>query len=267
MNNLSILIFSKDRAMQLELLLRSIGRYYPQVENVYVSYKASDPDFLKGYEKLFNIYPFLWLQPVHQNDFEISTRVLLNDFNTEFTLMLCDDSVFVNRPNFDFDVMPAGVKCISLYLHPGVDYSFGQDQPMPRPTLISAYGCLLWCWALQPPKSDWGYPHNVAGHIYPTAYIRDIVNKHRFQGVNSLESVMSWPIENRDIRTPYMMCYDKQIVVGMALNCVQEEYQGNNLAKQYSLEELNDRYLNGQRIIHNFEQSNMTIGNYEITFV
>jgi len=274
---ITAIIFTKDRAMQLDLLLRSIKRYSPDISEIFISYNYSSEDFLNAYANVARDYfkdvvPYdHWINQSLEG-FKNALMISLGQSKNENILMLCDDSVFINEWTMP-ENFPPQVKCISLYLHPRVNWSFGQGEKIKIPKLetFNDYPHCekwQWDWTKQDRHLDWGYPHNVAGHIYRKAYISEIVNKLDFDGVNSLEGKMSWPAWKRKRDTPYMMCFDYQPLVGMALNVVQTEIdEKNNLAvSQYSIEELNKRYLTGERIVNNFKQVNATIGNYELDF-
>ena len=51
---MNVIIFSKDRAAQLDLLLRSIEKNFakPYYQNVTVIFRASNQSFVDGYKKL-----------------------------------------------------------------------------------------------------------------------------------------------------------------------------------------------------------------------
>ena len=51
------IVFSKDRAAQLDLLLKSIEKNGKDVFQIKVIYASSEISFEKGYEKLIDKYP------------------------------------------------------------------------------------------------------------------------------------------------------------------------------------------------------------------
>jgi hypothetical protein len=55
MININSIIFSKDRASQLHLLINSLYKNAPGIFNLNVLYTFSNEDFEKGYEKLKEI--------------------------------------------------------------------------------------------------------------------------------------------------------------------------------------------------------------------
>ena len=60
---ITAIIFSKDRAVQLDFQLTSLNRHSGGIFDIYVLYEYSNPDFKNGYEKLISKYPSLnWVQ-------------------------------------------------------------------------------------------------------------------------------------------------------------------------------------------------------------
>ena len=55
------IVFSCDRAAQLDLLLRSIERNAPGVFDLTITYNASNNDFLAGYDALQRERPGRWM--------------------------------------------------------------------------------------------------------------------------------------------------------------------------------------------------------------
>ena len=55
---MNIIIFSKDRACQLDLFLRSLKKYFKEFEelNFNILYTYSNDKFKIGYDKLFTIH-------------------------------------------------------------------------------------------------------------------------------------------------------------------------------------------------------------------
>lgn len=91
----NLIIFSKDRACQLHLLLESIDVYSNGLfDRVSVIYKASSEDFALGYDKIkkqFNTVVF-----TKEVDFYNDTLNSI-DNRYEFTTFMVDDDVFYNK--------------------------------------------------------------------------------------------------------------------------------------------------------------------------
>lgn len=87
-----VLIFSKDRAAQLDLLLRSIQRHAPCIySTVTVLYRGTNQAFSQGYTRCFSEHAPTKF--VLETDFEADTRRWLS-FAGEHVSFLVDDDVF-----------------------------------------------------------------------------------------------------------------------------------------------------------------------------
>lgn len=91
------LIFSKDRAAQLDLLLRSIDRYAPgRFTSVSVLYETSDfrGPFSEGYSSRHSYLPACGGVWIRQSDFDEDVRGWLRAAPTGTVCFLVDDDVF-----------------------------------------------------------------------------------------------------------------------------------------------------------------------------
>ena len=122
---MNIIVFSKDRAMQLDLCLRSIKKYVEHQE-VIVILAWSDPKYLDGYSKLLDRHRDVFF--IKQGNFKRTLKITVEDCGHHFVTMV-DDSIFVReftKDNFinlfvnmeTFD----SIKCASLMLSPKIDY-------------------------------------------------------------------------------------------------------------------------------------------------
>lgn len=86
------LVFSKDRACQLDLLLRSIDRHAPDVyRSLSVLYTASSAKLMRGYAVAFAEHAHVKF--VLEHDFEAQTRKWLSLANGPVSFLV-DDDVF-----------------------------------------------------------------------------------------------------------------------------------------------------------------------------
>lgn len=264
-----IIIYTSNRAMQLDLLLRSMERfidgYDPQ--KVWVFYKP--PLHWHGYIEIGNKYPGLNFWP--QNNFRRDLKNLTKQIKSKYVLGLCDDYIFINPLKIDIYYVIGDYskellrrKCVNLWLTQGMDFCFSQDRKMETPSYhYKDTDCFWWDWTkIKDPKSDWGYPHNVAGHIYRTDYFLQMLRwsdlmsfrvSQRYplfvhwQGLNTLEMAMNrW----RRKSTPYMAGLFKQTLLHIAVNTAQNEYMFNQVGEK--LEQTQDAlagaYLKGYQI-------------------
>jgi len=258
---MQITIFSKDRPAQLDLLLRSMKQFLGFPYTLAVSYKASNREFAEGYKKI-DLGSGKWFL---QEDFKESIKYICPE--SGLILNLCDDDVVIN-PLDELDLMYETlfqydqIKCFSLRLTPSSSFSFAHNRPMPPPDLKCYRDFFVWDWTLNEKWSDWGYPHNLAGHVYRAKYFKQILewskvmslrisrkkglNWVNWDSFNSLEGAMArWPRK----ATPLMAGFYKQILFNPAVNRTQTELMNRvGKANHQSLNALNHKFLAGYRI-------------------
>ena len=241
------IIFTKNRAMQLDLLLRSMQLNVPDYdpEKITIFYNIDSREMRQSYLILKSRFPDMKWRV--QNNFKKSLKDIINNVKTDYVLGLCDDLVFINYDNlfFPYDINPT--KCQNLFLTPDSNWNFAQNKIMIPPKIIYIGNDLyVWNWTeIKDRKCDFAYSHNIVGHIYRTKYFQELLkwshlmsweislkrglNFINWNGVNSLESAMSrW----RRKSTPYMICTKKQILLHVAVNTVQTEWKGNEVGNK-----------------------------------
>ena len=88
---MQILIFSKNRAQQLNLLLKSLYKNAPQFPDISVIHTWSSEQFKLGYDKLIKIYPDVKF--VVENGFRNTTLQVIEK-STELICPMVDDDIF-----------------------------------------------------------------------------------------------------------------------------------------------------------------------------
>lgn len=231
------IIFSKDRAMQLDLLLRSMhfytGRQYQSQVNVL--YTASTAKFVEGYGILKKLHPEVRF--ILQNDFKVDFENLI-DSDAEFVGTLCDDDVFVNKFKLTPAIKYEGVVNYSLRLHPQMSYCYNLDLPM-KPTHK-----VNWQWGAQ--KHDFGYPFSVSGTVWQKNILIELIKPVYYYHPNSLEDYFD---HSRPIKYPLLCCNSVNSTVNIPSNMVQRTHY-NRTMNNYTVEELNNKLLQGFCIDH-----------------
>jgi hypothetical protein len=246
MKRLNVIIFSRDRACQLDLLLRSILEFVEGREQIRFSilYKASSSDYELGYEMLKDMFPMFHFVDEQDSflDFKIQTMVLI-DRSIPLLMFLVDDDLFKN--SFSLDDPPVRafendrrIMCLSLRLGQHIKHCYPVDQPVPTPDFQSEY---VWEWKGKP--GDWGYPMSLDGNIYHTAKMLPLLKYISFQNPSALESVLA--SDPPDI--PLMNCYPESRILNLPVNKVQRVF--DNRSGNLDPAELNDAFVNrNQRI-------------------
>lgn len=227
---MNVIIFSKDRACQLDLLLRSM----PEGLHPIIIYTASTPQFSDGYDKVNGIL-------IYENDFK-SDLLRTIDISDPHIMFLTDDDVFINpfpeqSPQMTEFIKSSHIACLSLRLNPDLRYCYTLNRAMRKPNIKK-----LNTWEWMRADADFGYPMSLDGHIFRTSDILPLLQTLDYYNPNTLEGQLA----RHPINRPKMMCFDKSIIVNNPVNRVQSTVANRhgNITAEY----LNEQWLAGRRI-------------------
>ncbi len=238
---IQIIIFSKDRALQLELLLRSMKEYFLGLENyrVNVLYTYSNENYRLGYEKLKKIHNDIFYKKEKSFKTDLIEMV---DQNKKYLMFLVDDIIF--KEKFDSSLlknMTGRTLCFSLRLHPNLERCYALDcEISKKPKFIRNSEFLFFSYSGA--QGDYGYPMSVDGNIYHTSDIEDKLKRLHYTGPNELEGALS----NNGISKNEMMCLYKSALFNNPCNKVQTCI--NNSSGYISPLYLNGMFLDGYKI-------------------
>ena len=236
---MNIIIFSKNRAAQLELFIRSFNKYVKNPTNylIKVIYTYDEDKFEKGYEKLINMnYPNV--QYIKETNFKQDIINCL-DLTKKFTTFFVDDNVFKNEFDFfdeqmDIFINDKEILCRSLRLHPRLIYCYPMAIPMRTPTFLPN-NIFYWNGL----DGDYGYPMSVDGHIFRTEQIYPYIIHLGYNNPTMFEGYMA----ASPMGLPKMICYDKSIIVNNPCNKVQ--IINGNIHGNVNISDLNEKFLDG----------------------
>lgn len=167
--NISAIVFSKDRPLQLHAYIESLIKFGSMPEDrIYILYKNSDAfDYeitKKSYSKC------KWIEEV---DFRADLTKIIDDIEiaTDYVLWGCDDLLFYRKFN---------LKDCTSYLDSHSDtFTFtlrlGDNiYPPPSQKLIKHQDYRVWNWT-EAGNSHWIFPWEVSGSIYRVSDVKDIL--------------------------------------------------------------------------------------------
>ena len=248
---ISVVIFSKDRACQLDLLLRSMAINMIDVPGVTVLYTSSSRQFQDGYDKLASKFPqHRW---VRESDFRKDLLRIYASATNEYVLNLVDDEVVVSPIGLSrfVDLMGKNgdaIHCASLRMHPGVDYTYTWGLHSPPSNLSRIVGLddyYLLDWSRNDVRTDWGFPSCINSHIYHRDVFVKAVNGLQFRTVNEMEIVFHG--QRRTFKR-YMLLHKFPKTASIANNKVQLGGSRHGSNDEYSVENLNRLFLGGSII-------------------
>jgi hypothetical protein len=231
---MTLVVFSKDRALQLDAFLQSYRDQVIPLLPMHVFYAGSTGRHLDAYAQVFHAHPFA--VPVVQTILKADVLEILRPHGT--VTCFVDDQVWVRpwrvleRPG------------LSLRLAPHLTHCYPMNCPQPVP-VFEAEGLDLLSWRWSEGAYDWGYPLSIDGHVFDAREFRSWVEAINFQTPNGLEGQLQRFAPAFDDRRG--SCYTLAKVVNVPWNRVQSECQ-NRAGWQAPADALLARWEAGERV-------------------
>ena len=180
------IIFSKDRALQLDLALKTIKQNFKLCDDLIVIYKTSEQQYEDSYEILRGEHSDVsFLEQSSSIFFDIMTTI--NEAKSDYICFFTDDNIVYRKVDIGENhiislfslVDPSGdpVGCSCLSLRVGLNTSkrdMGNGLVNDAiPPLFSLSPFYVWGFTTIPPGGYWAYPLSVDGHIFKKETILD----------------------------------------------------------------------------------------------
>jgi hypothetical protein len=238
-----VIIFSRNRACQLDALLRSLRSRFRIPHQVSVLWKADPGLHSRSYAQIRKEYPRVsWHEEVN---FRKDLLTLLRQKTP--LVMLCTDDGLFHAPVVDIPWPESWdqVAAYSFRLGENCRYSHPANEHYRLPPRWRGAGVMVWDWTRA--RADFRYPFSLDAHIFPASRIRKMLAKLPFHNPNTLEDAGSrdpslW--ERKWMAGPLFSKY-----VSLPVNRVNETHANRaGTAFQSDPNELARRYLAGHRI-------------------
>jgi len=246
---IAAIVFSRDRAAQLDLLLDSLQRNAPGLlDPIDVLWQATGEPYERGYGRCAAAHPEARFLRETAFATQVATLVEGGGALTFFT----DDSVLfkplTTRPRRPESWLSTNEElvCFSLRLGSNCDscYSLARPQLLPAFTFLDSE-TLAWEW--QEADGDFGYPGSLDGHVFRRETILELISAGGYSNPNTLEELLATRIA-ADARGS-IGSYRESHLVGVPVNRVNQTHP-NRFGERwpYGLSVLNERYLAGGRL-------------------
>lgn len=247
---LTAIVVSKDRAAQLDLLLRSVTCHADHlIDSLAVIWDASDTEFEQAYTICEEEHPSV---DFYQEDHFANDLTWQVEHADDHVMFLTDDSWFYREaPYLDPCAVLSSepdVICFSLRLGGNTNICYplkGRWQNIPP--FDNGGGYYVWEWGKG--DADFGYPASMDGHIFRK---RDVMNfchsDSHWWNPNTFEDVMCRGVYHSSRSS--MACFEQSILVGIPANRTSRSHPGNRYGQTFFVdhEYLNNKYLDGERI-------------------
>jgi len=238
---LDLLILSKDRACQLDGLLRSIRAYLTMPHRIHVLYTSSDLAFERGYDRVRRWHPGIhWVEEAgtfRQTYLELIDSIAAGP--SRYLMPVMDDMIFL-RPFTAHELLELldrdeKVLAVSLRLGENITHCYVRNIPTTPPDFSNGH---RWAWKTAS-SGYWNYPMSVDANIYRTAEFARYVRTIPFPKAEVIEASMA----GRPIDRPDLVCEATPTVLNLAVNRVQHTF--NNRHGGITAAALNGAFLSG----------------------
>ena len=243
-------IFSKNRAMQLQALLESFELHSRSAKNIHLSvlYKVDD-QFRHQYVQLEKDYPdVLFVEEVALVKQLVS---LYKGF--DFLFMQADDNIFIRKFSLVkiMDELDAHESAIGFSLRLGLNinqsYMTGVKWTLKDYKVVNKI-IIKFNWVKS--SIEFGYPLEATASVYRVSQVGPIIVKTPERTPSGVESNLNRNRKRFREKIRKILCYRKSAIFSVPVNVVQIFRPGNRFGIEfsYSVEELANKFDEGYRI-------------------
>jgi hypothetical protein len=244
---ITAIVFSRDRACQLDALLSTIvGQAPGMFKPTRVLYTSTEGEFESGYGRCKRRHPW----PVYLRESVFREDVLALLPHDGLVCFFTDDDVLYRWVRSDivaaaFD--DPSVVAFSLRLGFNTRRCYPHDCVQHMPPVDERDGFIVWNW----PEAhlDFGYPLSLDGHVLRASDVRTLLEGHDFSSPNQLEDVLAQNAGRLKLR-PKLASFPLSCLVGLPVNRVNDTHPNrHSSSRSYPVRDLNLRYLAGDVIL------------------
>lgn len=191
---ITTIVFSFDRPLQLECLLNSINKYQQHSRTVIVVYRTSSQEIFKSYQTVFEGFSKnINLVPLNENKLGFKKTVLhaICMKKSSHYLFYVDDQVLLSN-------MPESEIVDALWLSDIFTYRLGLNTKycytLDKPQSFKIYSLKeqIVTWRTTFEKNDINYVFSLDGTILPAILVKLMFRWMLYKGPNTLESSMNY---------------------------------------------------------------------------
>ena len=251
MNRNVAIIFSRNRSLQCDLLLKSLYNCIDDfsILDVKIIYKATNIRFENAYFTLASEWQNV--EFIKETNFKNNLIEAIKEY--DHILFLVDDTVIINR--FDLDEITklldnhTSILGFSLRLGKNTNYCFScntwQDIP-PMENITKDISKYYWVFS----RLDFWYVLEVSSSVYRVKDILGIIEDKEFINPNQLEDKLFFNLGKFCCLKPRMACYNQSVAFANPVNQTTITNKSNRTGtdEKYSIEKLLELYEKGMRI-------------------
>lgn len=247
MDDIQVVVFSKNRAMQLDLCLHTFFKNCAEKVDINVLYTTTSENHENSYEILKKQYKNVSF--MQEKSFKDDLMTILS--NKKYILFVVDDAVFTNYFSLEkiINTLKIHNKTIgfSLRLGTNTNYNYPHDSLQMIPKFSLFDDIIVYQWTTG--HLDFGYPAELSSSIYKIEDLMPLLEQVPFCGPNDLEWMLYINLGYFANFKPLLACFDKSVCFCNPLNKVQSVNENRVWQNQkYLSEELLRMFNEGYRI-------------------
>ncbi|MEK6879517.1 MAG: hypothetical protein AABY22_07920, partial [Nanoarchaeota archaeon] len=198
-NKIKLIIFSRDRACQLQCLLSSLKDNSTIFNDLYILYKFTNDEYKEGYDKFKSqIYTKIGTKNIYfyeenEEGFKSNLKELLelNREKYDFICFMVDDQIMYQKLEDEdkiLDLIADDVLCFSLRLGYNINYRHLDNTyfTLNRSLVNKVNNFITWDRREQP--QDFNYFFSVDSHIYYYKDIEMLIKPLNYNNPNTFEA-------------------------------------------------------------------------------
>lgn len=260
---IDLIVWSRDRACQLDLLLRSIKKN-ADLFKVSVLYLSSD-SHKKSYEKLISEHPDVTF--MQESNFRLDTLSLVERCD-KYVCFSTDDMVFYRESPYSIKMLepflPSYNSVFSFRLGLNTikqDIHNNTYQPALNNYSTINDNIIGWQTRYYHPLYNYGYPIALDTHIFPISSFLPIMKNCSWVNSNTLEGAM----QLSSYKYEFMFSFKESISVNIPVNNM-SQFTISGQKHNYSTEYLHDMYMSGKKISLDFSKEKIIGCHQELGF-
>ncbi|WP_154647901.1 hypothetical protein [Pedobacter arcticus] len=242
-NDFSFIVFSKDRPMQLDALLKSLFHYTKGNFKIHVVYAVTDKEYAKGYKQVKKEFLGLPVSFIMEKSFKKDLNTIVGNIQIGRVFFLVDDIIFKAPLNLEeLKGVNSNKEIFSLRHSLFLNYSYVVNKTQKLPDFLSGTKDLVWKW--EKGELDWNYPLSVDGHLFNLSDVKFWVKWLDYRSPNTFEHALQLFKKHYD---GYLgKSYRHSVVFNNPCNKVQSDI--NNIHGNVHQLELLNKWFEGYRI-------------------
>lgn len=249
-----IIVFSKDRALQLDATIQSLYANCIDIDEVDVSilYTTTLELYENQYKMLIDTYSSIHF--IREKDFKNDLIKLVDVTKYSYIMFVVDDTIFIREFNTKdiINSLEENDNTLGFSLRVGMNttYCYMQDRKQILPEFTSLPNRLLkYNWKKS--EGDFAYPLEVSSSVYGIIFIFGIVTLGAYSNPNQLEALL-----HKSVTIPAyfeldnLLCYKTSRAISLPLNKVQTTHKTNrcDTSQDNTIENLAKLFDDGHRI-------------------